>query len=194
MNFREFFKTSNFTKVAEGDSNWDYYVLQYKDGSRSIVSLAKDNSGASDSCFGDFDYFQRFINSKNSGEIKLTAYGESLFSINESNLLKETEKVLNEKLNELPLEVIETQLKGLTTYFDESPDSKPYIEVFCNRDELMNKYNEVKTALENEKEVYPNYDFTFNRLVVYVEENITFGKLLSVAKLLATYGCTNIKK
>ena len=79
MNFREFFKTSNFTKVAEGDSNWDYYVLQYKDGSQSIVSLAKDNSGYSDSCFGDFDYFQRFINSKNSGEIKLTAYGETLF-------------------------------------------------------------------------------------------------------------------
>lgn len=79
MNFREFFNTTKFTKVAEGDSNWDYYVMHYKDGSKSIVSLAKDNSGASDSHFGDFDYFQRFINGKGSNYIKLTAYGETLF-------------------------------------------------------------------------------------------------------------------
>ena len=44
MNFRKFYASCEFTKVAEGNSNWDY------------------------------------LNSKLPGEIKLTAYGESLFS------------------------------------------------------------------------------------------------------------------
>ena len=88
MNFREFFKTCKFTKVADGDSNWDYYLMQYKNETPSMVSLAKDNNGASDSQFGNLDYFQRFINSKHSGDIKLTAYGETLFRKYDSTKVK----------------------------------------------------------------------------------------------------------
>lgn len=78
MDFRKFFNKSTFVKIAEGCSNWDYYLMQFEDGSPSVTSIAKDGSGAKDSHFGDLKYFERYLKRKNASEIELTDFGKAL--------------------------------------------------------------------------------------------------------------------
>ena len=56
MKFMEFFDNSTFTLFAVGDGNWDLYIMQYQEEKPSLVSIAKPDSGASDSFFGGLDY------------------------------------------------------------------------------------------------------------------------------------------
>lgn len=61
MNFRTFFSKSTFTLLMVGDSNWDYFLMEFPGSQPSVVSLAKDGSGAEDSFFGSLEYFNRVV-------------------------------------------------------------------------------------------------------------------------------------
>lgn len=61
INFRDFYKHSTFFFLMEGDSNWNYYLMQYRNETPSVVALAKDGTGASDSFFGNIPYFRNYL-------------------------------------------------------------------------------------------------------------------------------------
>lgn len=67
MKFKEFFSKCSFELIELGDSNWDYYTMQYKDEPPSVVALAKPGTGASDCFFGDMDYFKKWQRRKHYG-------------------------------------------------------------------------------------------------------------------------------
>lgn len=79
MDYRKFFDKCTFSKIAEGSSNWDYYLMQYKEDMPTVAAIAKEGTGASDSQFGDLKYFERYLKSNRSNETKLTNFGETLF-------------------------------------------------------------------------------------------------------------------
>lgn len=39
MKFKEFFNKCEFELIQRGDSNWDYYTMQYKDEPPSVGEL-----------------------------------------------------------------------------------------------------------------------------------------------------------
>lgn len=59
MRFKEFYNNCTFTLLDRGASNWDYYLMQYKDGPGNVVAIAKKGSGAADCHFGDLKYYSR---------------------------------------------------------------------------------------------------------------------------------------
>lgn len=61
INFREFYSKCKFYFLMEGNANWDYYLMQYQEEPPHVVSLAKPQSCASDSGFGDIAYFRNFL-------------------------------------------------------------------------------------------------------------------------------------
>jgi len=62
--------------LAIGNSNWDYKLQIYNDGSVGVLSIAKEGSGANDSCFGNV---RHFINCYRKGWVgSLTEAGEKL--------------------------------------------------------------------------------------------------------------------
>ena len=72
MNFMDFYNEHQFTLFAIGDSNWDLYLMSYKDNKPRLVSIAKPDSGAKDSGFGDVEWFEKFIKQNpNHGFIKV---------------------------------------------------------------------------------------------------------------------------
>ena len=72
MKFMKFFKDSKFKLYANGDSNWDLYTMQYKEEPVQLVAIAKDGTGAEDSCYGNFEYLERLKRSGiNHGFIKV---------------------------------------------------------------------------------------------------------------------------
>ena len=64
IKFREFFDHCRFFFLMEGDSNWDYYLMQYLDDTPSVVAIAKNGSGCNDSFFGDIPYFRNYLRRK----------------------------------------------------------------------------------------------------------------------------------
>jgi hypothetical protein len=65
INYREFYTECKFYLLMEGDSNWDYYLMQHQQKKPSVVALAKPQSGSSDCGFGDIAYFRNFLRKYN---------------------------------------------------------------------------------------------------------------------------------
>lgn len=69
---------SSLDKIAEGDANWDYYLNKKENLSESyVVAMAKENSDASDSIFGDVQYFRKIVK-EHPSRYRLTELGKSL--------------------------------------------------------------------------------------------------------------------
>lgn len=77
--FFEKFQSHTFTKVADGDSNWDFYSMQFEQSEPHIVSISKDGNGAGDSFFGNLNYFKRYLKQNPKSAI-LTKQGELLLN------------------------------------------------------------------------------------------------------------------
>ena len=65
INYREFYTECKFYLLMEGDSNWDYYLMQHQQKEPSVVALAKPQTGSSDCGFGDIAYFRNFLRKYN---------------------------------------------------------------------------------------------------------------------------------
>lgn len=76
--FRKFFNDCTFKLLAVGDSNWDYYSMQYQLEPLQVVALAKVE-GCNDCCFGSVDYFKRF--QKTNSKLILTDEGKELIGL-----------------------------------------------------------------------------------------------------------------
>ena len=61
MKFREFYKNDAFTLLMKGNTNWDYYAMQYQGGEPVVVALAKPGSGAEDCFFGTIAFFKQHL-------------------------------------------------------------------------------------------------------------------------------------
>ena len=62
--------------LAVGDSNWNYILREYGDGSTAVIAVAKKDSGCSDSHFCNIKRFKYHYQEKNIGS--LTALGEKI--------------------------------------------------------------------------------------------------------------------
>lgn len=76
--FREFHNDCTFILLAIGDSNWDYYSMQYQQEPIQIVALAKVD-GCKDCCFGSVDYFKKY--QKTNDKLILTEEGKELIGM-----------------------------------------------------------------------------------------------------------------
>lgn len=65
----------NMELMAEGNSNWNYYFDK-----GMVFAIAKEDSGASDSTFGNIDYFSKFLEycKGNSENVRLTDFGKEI--------------------------------------------------------------------------------------------------------------------
>jgi hypothetical protein len=59
LKFREFFDQCNFKLYATGDSNWDLYLMQYRDEKPILTALAKPGTGADDCFYGNIEWLER---------------------------------------------------------------------------------------------------------------------------------------
>ena len=60
MKYFDFYNKSRFELLERGESNWDYYTMQYENNRPSVVAIAKPGTGASDCHFGTLEYFRRW--------------------------------------------------------------------------------------------------------------------------------------
>lgn len=60
MKYFEFYRDCAFSLLERGASNWDYYMMQYKNDPPHVVAIAKPGTGADDCQFGSLEYFRRW--------------------------------------------------------------------------------------------------------------------------------------